>query len=76
MLTVGAGGAGTEHLGDVSHRVLPVAPEEILEMLGELRMSPVLGGTRGRPMIDYASVVKLASALARHVVEDPSIVEL
>jgi len=27
-------------------------------------------------MIDYASVVKLASALARHVVEDPSIVEL
>ena len=76
VLTVGAGGTGTEHLADVSHRVLPVAPEEILEMLGELRMAPVLAGARGRPRIDYASLVELASALGRHVLEDPSIVEL
>jgi succinyl-CoA synthetase beta subunit len=52
VLTLGLGGIWTEVFKDTSVRVLPVSSNEIEKMLGELRGSALLHGTRGQQSID------------------------
>jgi len=59
-LTLGAGGVWVEVLEDVVHRLLPVAEEDIVEALGELRIAPLLRGMRGRPAADLAGIARAA----------------
>jgi acyl-CoA synthetase (NDP forming) len=61
-IAVGLGGVWVEVLRDTSLRVLPVRPEEVLEMLAELRGARLLDGYRGSAPVDRAA---LAEAIAR-----------
>jgi acyl-CoA synthetase (NDP forming) len=70
MLAVGLGGVLVELLQDASLRRLPVGPDDVREMLGELRGRAVLDGVRGAEPVDVdalvtaiCAVTALASAL-------------
>ncbi|HEX6307540.1 MAG TPA: acetate--CoA ligase family protein [Longimicrobiales bacterium] len=65
VLTIGAGGTHVELQRDVATRVLPVNGDEIDEMLGELRLAPILTGYRGGPAADVATIRATVLALAR-----------
>ncbi len=64
MLTVGHGGTNVEVLSDVAHRVLPAGPGDIEMMIGELRASPLLAGSRGHPPVSVAGIIQAAEAVA------------
>jgi acetyltransferase len=65
VLTLGAGGSAVEVLRDVTLRVLPVTPDEIREMIGELRIAPVLAGLRGEAGADIDAIVQATQALVQ-----------
>ena len=67
MLTLGSGGTRVEVLRDVTHRVLPVRPRDVKMMIGELRASPLLTGSRSHPPVSVAGIVQAAEAVARCV---------
>ncbi|MGO9932168.1 MAG: acetate--CoA ligase family protein [Steroidobacteraceae bacterium] len=62
LIALGLGGVWVEALQDTSLRVLPVAAEDVLEMLDELRGAKLLDGFRGAPPVDRAA---LARAIVR-----------
>ncbi|WP_433273066.1 acetate--CoA ligase family protein [Pseudonocardia xinjiangensis] len=64
VLAVGLGGVFIEVLRDVSLRVLPVDPTEVVRMLGELRGAPVLAGARGTVPVDLQAVAEVATRVA------------
>ena len=76
MLTLGSGGTDVEVLRDVAHRVLPVRPSDIEMMIGELRTSPLLAGSRGRPPVDLAGIIQAAEAVAGCVMAWSDIAEV
>jgi acetyltransferase len=76
VLTVGAGGTDVEWLRDVATRVLPVRPDDIAEMLDELRIGRVLAGYRGSAAVDRAAVIGAVAALAACALAYPEIAEL
>ena len=76
VLTVGAGGTWTEVLEDAARRVLPVRSGEVVEMLSELRIAPLISGDRGRPAASSEAVSALASSVARYVQQDRSVMEV
>jgi hypothetical protein len=61
-IAVGLGGIWVEALRDTAIRLLPVTPEEVLEMFAELRGAKLLDGYRGTPGIDRRTA---AAAVAR-----------
>ncbi|TCZ65467.1 acetate--CoA ligase family protein [Roseicella aquatilis] len=61
-VAVGLGGIWVEALRDTAIRLLPVTPEEVLEMFSELRGARLLDGYRGMPGIDRQAA---AEAVAR-----------
>lgn len=63
VLALGLGGIWVELLADVSLRVLPVAPDDVLEMLGELRSAKLLDGYRGAPPVDRQALARIVSAI-------------
>lgn len=62
MVVVGFGGIYVEVLGDTAARLCPLTEAEAREMLGELRMAPLLRGVRGEPPV---SLDALADAIRR-----------
>jgi hypothetical protein len=64
VLAVGMGGVWVEVLGDVSLRVLPVGPGEVIRMLGELRSAPLLHGARGRRPADLDALARIIVRIA------------
>jgi hypothetical protein len=75
VLTVGTGGVWVEVVREVAHRLLPVGPEDVREMLDELRVGEVLAGVRGRPG-DRDAVVAAALSVARALLDHPAIAEV
>lgn len=67
MLVVGAGGILAELLKDVSIAPAPVSAAKARSMLEELRLAPLLGGTRGRPAADIVSACDAISQFSRLV---------
>lgn len=65
FVMLGMGGVLAELLADVVLRPAPVSPEDVLDMVGELRGRAVLGGFRGAPARDVAALAALVSALSR-----------
>ncbi len=76
VLAVGLGGVAVELFEDVAIRVLPVSRDDLLEMLGELELAPLLAGHRGRAAVSLEAVVDAAVALAECLLEHPEVVEL
>jgi acetate---CoA ligase (ADP-forming) len=64
---VGAGGTTAEILDDVRVELAPVSPERALEMLGELRIAPLLAGYRGRPAFDRRAAADVICGVSRLV---------
>jgi len=76
MLVVGAGGIMVELVKDVAFRLLPVAPDDVCQMIGELRVARLLAGFRGRPDADTDALVAAICGLSdfyldhRHLLSD------
>lgn len=68
LLTLGAGGVLTELWQDTVSMLLPVTAKEIEVALGRLRISPLLGGYRGRPAADRAAIIEAVLALQSYVI--------
>ena len=64
VLAVGLGGIWVEVLGDVALRVLPVGPDEVIAMLGELRGAPLLRGARGSAPADLDALARVIGGIA------------
>jgi acetyltransferase len=56
IITVAMGGIHVEVLRDVTHRIAPLRTSEAMEMLGELKLRPLLDGVRGAPASDIAAL--------------------
>jgi acetyltransferase len=56
VITVAMGGIHVEVLRDVTHRIAPLGTSEAVEMLGELKLRPLLDGVRGAPALDIAAL--------------------
>ncbi|MEQ9570273.1 MAG: acetate--CoA ligase family protein, partial [Longimicrobiales bacterium] len=64
VVTVGAGGTWVEVLADVAHRLPPLDDHTIDEMLRELRIAPILAGTRGQAGVDLGALRSAIRAMA------------
>ena len=64
VLMFGLGGIHVETLRDVSLRALPIARDDALAMVRELRAFAILDGARGRAPVDLESIADALCALA------------
>jgi acetyltransferase len=62
-IMIGLGGIYVEVMKDVSFRSLPVNGEDIISMIKELRIYPLLLGVRGEKMKDVAAIVNVVTIL-------------
>jgi acetyltransferase len=76
VLTVGAGGIAVELFRDTAHRRLPVSRAEVLEMLEEIRLAPLLKGYRGRAAADLEALTYVILGVAACALSHPEIEEL
>lgn len=67
IVMVGLGGVLVEVLKDVVFRRAPFTVAEALRMLGELRMSAMLDGVRGRPAVDRQALAQMLADLSKWV---------
>jgi acyl-CoA synthetase (NDP forming) len=65
MLMVGLGGIHVEVLKDVAFAPVPLAPDEALALIGELKSAALLDGVRGAKPADKPALVELMVALSR-----------
>jgi succinyl-CoA synthetase beta subunit len=65
MLMVGLGGIHVEVLRDVAFSPVPIGPDEVQALLGELKGGALLDGVRGAPPADRAALAELIAALSR-----------
>ncbi|MGB3431569.1 acetate--CoA ligase family protein [Achromobacter sp.] len=75
VLTIGLGGIFVELLKDVAHRVLPIQPADVHDMLADLRHGAYLGQFRNLPPMDTDALVRLVIQLADFVSGRPDILE-
>ncbi|OHV82416.1 acetate--CoA ligase family protein [Ensifer sp. LCM 4579] len=68
VLTIGAGGILVEMLDDTAILTLPTTEEAIREAIHGLKISKLMGGYRGAPKADVASLVRTVAAVASYVV--------
>jgi acetate---CoA ligase (ADP-forming) len=76
IVVVGAGGTLVELLGDVTARITPLTDVDVDEMLGGLRMEPLLHGYRGSPPTDIPALKDLLHRINAMVDDLPEIAEL
>jgi acyl-CoA synthetase (NDP forming) len=65
MLMVGLGGIHVEVLRDVAFAPVPLATEDALALLDQLKGAALLDGVRGEPAADRAALAQLMAALSR-----------
>jgi len=61
LLLLGFGGIHVEIFRDLAMRPAPLDPEQVLEMIGELKSAPLLKGHRGAPPVDTSSLAEAVS---------------
>jgi acyl-CoA synthetase (NDP forming) len=64
LVTVGFGGTLTELFSDISRRPVPVTRQDVLDMIGELKIAPLLTGYRGSAPADVDGFVELVQRVA------------
>ena len=67
VLTLAAGGILTELLSDQVSLVLPVQVKDVNKALGQLKLSKLLAGYRGKPAAERSQIVKAVMALQEYV---------
>ena len=65
VIMFGLGGINTEIFKDVSFRVLPITPEDIEEMIDELKGKSMLKGFRGSEPIEHAIISELLMKISK-----------
>ncbi len=76
LLVCGMGGVLAELLGDVSYRLTPVTDVDAAEMIGKLRMGPLLDGYRGSPPADREALALLLQRVSALVEVIPELREM
>jgi 3-hydroxypropionyl-CoA synthetase (ADP-forming) len=69
VMMFGLGGINTEIFKDVSFRVLPITPEDIEEMIEELKGKNMLKGFRGTEPIEHAVISELLIKISKLGIE-------
>lgn len=76
LLMFGMGGIYVEILKDVAFRVLPVAPQDVREMIRSIRAFPILEGARNREAADITVIENVLMRLAALAMDFPGIREV
>lgn len=63
MIMIGAGGIYAEIVKDVSFRLCPIDRVDVIEMVNELKMAPILRGARGKLPVDLALITDVLLTL-------------
>ena len=74
LLSFGLAGVSSELLGDVSHRLAPMTPEDARQMLREVRFYPLLRGARGGAVVSLAALERLLLTVSRLALRLPGLV--
>ncbi len=64
LVLLGLGGIWAEALKDVAMRPAPLAPEDVADMIRDLRGEPLLRGARGLPPVDLAGLEHVLLAIS------------
>jgi acyl-CoA synthetase (NDP forming) len=65
MIVLGLGGIYVEIFRDISARICPLVPEDVDEMISELKVHPLLEGARGKKPIDRKALQELVLKCCR-----------
>jgi len=76
LVVVGFGGIYVEVLKDTAARLCPLAVRDAHEMLGELRMAPLLKGVRGEPAIDLDALAETICRFAQLAADAADLAEI
>ncbi|NIQ40443.1 MAG: hypothetical protein GTN81_17940 [Proteobacteria bacterium] len=76
VLMFGLGGIFVEALGDVSFRVVPLAQDDIDQMVGEVKGVKILTGIRGEKPKDLSSIKDIIAKLSCIGIEHPDVQEV
>jgi acetyltransferase len=76
LVVVGFGGIYVEVLKDTAARLCPLAAREAHEMLGELRMAPLLKGVRGEPPVALDALAETICRFAQLAADTAELAEL
>ena len=76
LIMFGLGGVFVEVLKDVSFRLAPLTASDAHAMIGEIKSSKLLKGTRGLPPLDVEAVVDCILRISQLVTDFPQIKEL
>ncbi len=76
LVMVGFGGIYVEVFADTAARLAPVSSAEVLVMLDELKMAPLLRGTRGEPPVDRDALAAIVGRFSQLLVDLPELAEI
>ena len=76
LVQVGAGGVPTDLMKDRAARLLPLTDRDARDMMGSLRIAPLLTGFRDAPPLDVAALTDVLHRVARLAADLPSVAEL
>jgi len=65
VIMFGLGGVFVEVMKDVSFRLVPVEPEDVKEMIAEIKGYPVLKGVRGKPPVNFKALERCMLGVSR-----------
>ena len=67
LLTIGAGGIMTELIEDHVTLILPISEDDVRLALGQLAITPLFDGFRGKPPADRKAVIDVVMAIQSYV---------
>jgi len=70
LMTIAAGGVLTELLQDTASLILPVTEVDIRSALGQLKISKILAGYRGRGVVDLKALIANMLCIADYALEN------
>lgn len=76
VLMFGLGGVFIEVLKDVSFGIAPLSKREAMAMIKEIKGYKILKGYRGRPPVNFDSLVKVLLGVSKLSIEHPEIKEV
>lgn len=75
-IVFGLGGIFVEALKDVSMRVAPLTPDDIDNLIGDIKGINILKGTRGQKAINFEALKKTILAISDLAIKHPEIKEM
>ncbi|WP_371103200.1 acetate--CoA ligase family protein, partial [Streptomyces sp. PU_AKi4] len=74
VLSFGLAGAPSQLLGDMAHRLIPVADRDATSLVRSIRTAPLLFGWRGSAPVDTPALEELMLRVSRLVDDHPEVV--